>query len=188
MAWRLYYISLLPLFGYIIFKYFYPCSFVWLCNGYWCCLKCEHYAFIVSVLCAAIALLMLAQLAYKTRMNYQISGAKISGKPESLNHEMIGVLSSVVLPFLTVNFTTMRECAASIFVIALIGVVSTRSNLYYKNPVLAIFNLKIYKLTTEHTNEAEPKQFDAISFSTLNTNDSLYLKKIGEGVYYAKKV
>lgn len=188
MAWRLYYISLLPLFGFIAIKYFEPCSFVCLCHGWFCCLKCEHYAFMVSVVCGAVALLLLAQLAFRTKQNYTISGAKIIAKPVSLNHEMIGVLSSVVLPFLTVNFTTMRECVASVFVIVLIGFISTRSNLYYKNPVLALFKLKIFSLTTEHTDTSEPKIFDAICFSQLQIDDSLYLKKIADGVFYAKKV
>ncbi len=100
---------------------------------------------------------------------------------------MVGVLASVVLPFLTVNFTTIKECISSIFIIIVIGIITTKSNLYYKNPVLAIMNLKIYKLTTEHAYSGEPKQFDVISFARLRLNDTLYLKKIGEGVYYAKK-
>ena len=119
MAWRLYYISLLPLFGFIAVKYFEPDSFVWLYNRDWNSLKCEHYAFMVAVVFALFAIVLLLQMIFRTRSRYEISGAKIIGKPLSLNHEMIGVLSSVVLPFLTVNFTTMRECAASIFVIVL---------------------------------------------------------------------
>lgn len=188
MAWRLYYISLLPLFGFIVIKYFEPSSFVRLCHAEWSNIKCEHWAFMGSVVLGLFAILSIIPLAIQSKFGYNISGAKILSKPDSLNHEMIGVLATVVLPFLTVNFTTIRECSASIFVIIIIGLIATRSNLYYKNPVLAILNFKIYKVVVEHTDPTEPKEFDVITLKTLKKDDSLYLKKIGEGVFYAKKV
>ena len=186
MPWRLYYISLMPLFGYILIKYFEPCSLYLLWHGHFGCLRCEQWAFIIVIVAIIFASLLIVQLAFKSHGSYEISGAKISAQPKSLNHEMIGILASVVLPFLTVNFTSVKECAASLFIIVIIGIIATRSNVYYKNPVLALMNFKIYKISFTHLKDTYI-EVDVISLNTLSAGDGLYLKKIGEDIYYAKK-
>lgn len=187
MRWRLYFISLSPLFIILIIRYFNLHVFSLFRSSEWNKIKCEDYAFIISIVCSIIALLFIVQFAINLRIGYDIEGALITDKPESLNHEMVGVLGSIVLPFISANFTSVKESLASIFMIIIIGLLSTKSNIYYKNPVLAIFNFKIYNVVTEHTNGNHPKKFDVLCLTKLNKNDSLYVKKIGEGIYYVKK-
>ena len=68
-----------------------------------------------------------------------------------------------------------------------IGIITTRSTIYYKNLVLAILKLKIYQIEIEHKDFKENKTVNVISFYTLHETDSLYLKEMGDNVYYAKK-
>lgn len=187
MAWILYYISLIPLFIYLFIKYFD-------CNVY-CLFKLGRIdeltygncAFMVSFILFFISVILIGILKYRSRKRFNLHGAKITTEPQNINHELIGVLSAVVLPFLTVNFDTANEVFASLFMLLVIGVISTRCSIYYKNPVLAILCLKLYQIEIEHKDLKNNLTVNVISFHSLTKNDSLYLKEIGEGVYYAKK-
>ena len=187
MAWILYFISLMPLFGYLFIKYFDSCVFYIIEERRFSCLSFGQCAFVFSLLLFLLGLVFIAFLKYKSRKNFSIHGAKIIVAPHNINHELIGVLSSVVLPFLTVNFDTSNEIFASIFMLLVIGMITTRSNIYYKNPVLAILNLRIYQIEIDFKSFAKNKPINVISFQTLQINDSLYLKEMGENVYYAQK-
>ncbi|RRQ46868.1 hypothetical protein [Chryseobacterium sp. SC28] len=187
MAWLLYFISLIPLFGYLFIKYFDKAVFTLINQGQFDKITCGQYAFIVSLILFIISVLLICILKYRSRKNFEIHGAKITSAPQNINHELIGVLSAVVLPFLTVNFNTTNEIFASLFMLLIIGVITTRSTIYYKNPVLAILKLKIYQIEIEHKEFKENKTVNVISFYTLQVNDSLYLKEMGDNAYYAKK-
>lgn len=187
MAWLLYFISLIPLFGYLFIKYFESKVFALIREGQFADITSGQYAFIVSFLAFVVSVILICILEYRSRKNFEIHGAKIISAPENINHELIGVLSAVVLPFLTVNFDSPNEIFASLFMLVIIGIITTRSTIYYKNPVLAILKLKIYQIEIEHKDFKENRTVNVISFYTLHETDSLYLKEIGDNVYYAKK-
>ena len=187
MAWLLYFISLIPLFGYLFIKYFDSKVFALIRQGQFAEITSGQYAFIVSFIAFVVSVILICILKYRSRKNFEIHGAKIVSAPQNINHELIGVLSAVVLPFLTVNFGSPNEIFASLFMLLIIGIITTRSTIYYKNPVLAILKLKIYQIEIEHKDFEENKTVNVISFYTLHTSDSLYLKEMGDNVYYAKK-
>lgn len=187
MAWLLYFISLIPLFGYLFIKYFDKEVFTLIRQGQFAEITSGQYAFMVSFIAFVVSIILICILKYRSRKNFEIHGAKIVSAPQNINHELIGVLSAVVLPFLTVNFDTANEIYASIFMLVIIGIITTRSTIYYKNPVLAILKLKIYQIEIEHKNFDKNRTVNVISFHTLNTSDSLYLKEMGDNVYYTKK-
>lgn len=187
MAWLLYYISLIPLFVYLFIKYFDSKVFAIIRARQFAELTSGQYAFIVSLIAFVVSVILICILRYRSRKNFEIHGAKIVSAPQNINHELIGVLSAVVLPFLTVNFCSPNEIYASIFMLVIIGIITTRSTIFYKNPVLAILKLKIYQIEIEHIDLKENKTVNVISFHTLHTSDSLYLKEMGDNVYYAKK-
>ena len=187
MAWLLYFISLIPLFGYLFIKYFDSKVFALIRQGQFADIKSGQYAFIVSFIAFVVSVILICILKYRSRKNFEIHGAKIVSAPQNINHELIGVLSAVVLPFLTVNFNSPNEIYASLFMLLVIGIITTRSTIYYKNPVLAILKLKIYQIEIEHKDFTENKIVNVISFYSLHETDSLYLKEMGDNVYYAKK-
>lgn len=187
MAWLLYFISLIPLFGYLFLKYFDSKVFGLIRRSEFSNITCGQYAFVVALILFIVSVILICILKYKSRKGFDIHGAKIITQPQNINHELIGVLSAVVLPFLTVNFNTLNEIFASLFMLIIIGIITTRSTIYYKNPVLAILHLKIYQIEIEHTDFKAHRIVNVISFYTLTQNDSLYLKEMGEDVYYAKK-
>lgn len=187
MAWILYYISLIPLFIYLFIKYFDSKVYDLIKLGKFDKLTYGNYAFMISFILFVVSVILIGILKYRSRKRFNIHGAKIATEPQNINHELIGVLSAVVLPFLTVNFDTANEIFASLFMLLIIGVVSTRSTIYYKNPVLAILCLKLYQIEIEHRDLKNNLTINVISFHSLTKNDSLYLKEMGEGVYYAKK-
>jgi hypothetical protein len=187
MAWLLYFISLIPLFGYLFIKYFDSKVIALIREGQFAEITSGQYAFIVSFIAFVVSVILICILKYRSRKNFEIHGAKIISAPQNINHELIGVLSAVVLPFLTVNFDSPNEIFASLFMLVIIGIITTRSTIYYKNPVLAILKLKIYQIEIEHKDFEENKTVNVISFYTLQATDSLYLKEMGDNVYYAKK-
>lgn len=187
MAWLLYFISLIPLFGYLFIKYFDSKVFTLIRDRQFSEITSGQYAFMISFIAFVFSVILICILKYRSRKNFEIHGAKIVSAPQNINHELIGVLSAVVLPFLTVNFDSPNEIYSSIFMLVIIGIITTRSSIYYKNPVLAILKLKIYQIEIEHKHFEKNMTVNVISFHTLNTNDSLYLKEMGDNVYYAKK-
>jgi len=187
MAWLLYFISLIPLFGYLFIKYFDSKVFEIIRHGQFSEITSGQYAFMVSFIAFVMSVILICILKYHSRKNFEIHGAKIISAPQNINHELIGVLSAVVLPFLTVNFESPNEIFASLFMLIIIGIITTRSTIYYKNPVLAILKLKIYQIEIEHKDLTATKTVNVISFYNLHTSDSLYLKEMGDNVYYAKK-
>lgn len=187
MAWILYYISLIPLFIYLFIKYFDSKVYCIIKLGRFDELTYGQYAFMFSFILFVLSVFFIFILKYKSRKGFNIHGAKITTEPQNINHELIGVLSVVVLPFLTVNFDTANEVFASLFMLIVIGVISTRSTIYYKNPVLAILYLKLYNIEIEHKDFNNNLTINVISFYPLTKDDSLYLKDMGDGVYYAKK-
>lgn len=187
MAWLLYLISLIPLFIYLSIKYYNSCVFYLLKDGKFGELTFGQHAFIISVLSFVVGIIIIFVLKHKSRSGFDLHGARVTSSPQNINHELIGVLSSVVLPFISVNFESGCESLASIFMLFIIGLITTRSSIYYKNPVLAILNFKIYQIDIEHQNFDSNKTVNIISIYSLKENDSLYLKEIGENVYYAKK-
>lgn len=187
MAWLLYFISLIPLFGYLFIKYFDSKVFALIRQEQFAEITSGQYAFIFSFIAFVVSVILICILKYRSRKNFEIHGAKIISAPQNINHELIGVLSAVVLPFLTVNFGSSNEIYASLFMLLIIGIITTRSTIYYKNPVLAILKLKIYQIEIEHKDFTENKTVNVISFYTLHETESLYLKEMGDNVYYAKK-
>lgn len=188
IAWLLYFISLIPLFGYLFIKYFDCHVFTLIQQEQFTKITSGQYAFMVSFIAFVISVILICILKYSSRKNFEIEGAKIITVPQNINHELVGVLSAVVLPFLTVNFDSINEILASLFMLIIIGIITTRSTIYYKNPVLAILKLKIYKLEIEHVKFEKNITVNVISFYSLKASDSLYLKEMGNNVYYAKKV
>ena len=187
MAWLLYFISLIPLFIYVAIKYYDCMILTRLIEWDFSCITYGQYAFIISILSFALSIILILFLKHKSRAKFDLHGAKIIGEPQNINHELIGVLSAVVLPFITVNFDSANESIASLFMLLVIGIITTRSSIYYKNPVLALLYLKIYQVNVEHKVFENPTTVNIISFHQINQNDSLYLKEIGEKVYYGRK-
>lgn len=187
MAWLLYFISLIPLFGYLFIKYFDRKVFELIGQSQFALITCGQYAFVISLLLFLVGVILICVLKFRSRKGFDIHGAKIISAPQNINHELVGILSAVVLPFLTVNFNTTNEILASIFMLVVIGLITTRSSIYYKNPVLAILNLKIYQIEIEYKDFDRNKIVNVISFFDLKESDSLYLKEMGKDVYYAKK-
>ncbi|HOJ07769.1 MAG: hypothetical protein HND40_15940 [Ignavibacteriota bacterium] len=187
MAWILYYLSLVPLFGYLAIKYYDNKIFSFLLEYKFDQISYGQYSFLISILALILSIIIIFILKHISRSRFDLSGAKISSKPQNINHELIGVLSAVVLPFLTVNFDSGRDSLASLFILIIIGLITTQSTIYYRNPLLAILKFKIYQLEIEHKSFSEHKVVYVISLHLLNEADSLYLKEIGNNVYFAKR-
>jgi len=188
VAWILYYISLLPLFFYLAIKYFDLAIFPLLKDCEYSKIVFSQYSFLAILILILVGIAATLFLKHKSKSSFEINGAKVNSTPENINHELIGILSAVVLPFLTVSFCTPREFLASIFMLIVIGLITTRSTIFYKNPVLVLLNLKIYTLTVEHKELKSEVSIDVISFKDIQLADSLYLKRIRASVFLAKKV
>lgn len=187
MAIILYIISLIPLYIYIGIKYYDEKIFPLIRNRDFEKLTFAQSAFMVSIVLFFISCILVGFLKFRSKSKFELHGVRVTSNPTNINHELIGILSSVVLPFLTVNFTTPKECYASIFMLLIIGIITINSSIYYKNPVLVLLKFKIYQIEVEHTKLKENKIINIISFKTIKKDDSLYLKEIGEEVFYATK-
>lgn len=131
------------------------------------------------------ALFMLLGLFYYYRFTYLLKGAtklpKRITKIEDQNYEHLTFLTTYIIPFLRVKLEG-RDVLITILLLIIIGAIFIKTNLFYKNPTLALLGYKLYKVDTEKSNN-----LIFISKDDLNLGDFVRHIHLHNNVYFVKK-
>lgn len=105
---------------------------------------------------------------------------------ESLNYENLTFLATYIIPLvcfdLDFHLTEGKNFIMLISVLALIGWIYVKTNIFYTNPTLAVLNFKIYRISTESR-----QSIVVISKDTFKIGDLILPNKMDEQIFFASK-
>ncbi|EAI3823418.1 hypothetical protein AAID95_08260 [Campylobacter coli] len=94
--------------------------------------------------CIPFVCLVLSILFYKIKSSIDLKLLEVKNL-ESQEFNFIVPFSIYFVPFITSNFKDFNDWLVLILVVILNGVLIIKTNLQYFNPIMLVFNLKIYK-------------------------------------------
>ena len=100
---------------------------------------------------------------------------------ENINFESITFLATYIVPLACIDLDKERSALMLIIILALIGWIYIKTNLFYTNPTLAVFGFHIYKISSQ-----TKTNIVIISRRKIKIGDSLFLKEIDDKIYLAK--
>jgi len=102
-------------------------------------------------------------------------------KIEDQNYEHLAFLTTYIIPFLRIKLEG-RDILITIMLLVIIGAIFIKTNLFYKNPTLALLGYRLYKVDTE-----ENTGLIFISKQNLQINDKVHHLFLKDNIYFVKK-
>lgn len=148
-------------------------------------LQCiEHIAYGNRIPIIALTFMLLGLFFY-WRFTYILKGStklpKEIKKIENENYEHLTFLTTYVIPFLGTTYAG-RDLLLTFLLLLIIGAIFVKTNLFYKNPTLALLGYKLYKVDTEMSNN-----IIFISRENLKLGDKVRHIHLSDNVYFVKK-
>jgi len=142
--------------------------------------------FISANVIAIISLLfLLLGLIFYARFRYTLKGSselpKKIVKIEDQNFEHLTFLTTYIIPFLRVKLEG-RDLLVTFLLLIVIGMIFVKTNLFYKNPTLALLGYRLYKVDSEGTTN-----LIFISREPLNIGDTVLNIHLSDNIYFVKK-
>ncbi|GAB3921795.1 anti-phage protein KwaA [Mucilaginibacter myungsuensis] len=133
---------------------------------------------------SSLVLLLIGGLCY-WHFLYLLKGSsdlpKTIKKIDDQNFEHLTFLTTYIVPFLRVKLEG-RDLIMTVMLLIIIGAIFVRTNLFYKNPTLALLGYRLYKVDT-----AESAGAIFISKQPLQTGDTVHNIYLAENIYFVKK-
>ncbi len=107
---------------------------------------------------------------------------------ESIDYEHLTFLTTYIIPLVCFQFDAFRYQLVFIIILAAIGIIYIRTDLFYANPTLAILQFRIYKIDGEFRGGKTRKGKILITRDKLSKEDYVKYLKLDERIYYAFKV
>lgn len=124
-------------------------------------------------------------LIFYFRLTYVLKGStklpKKITKIEDQNYEHLTFLTTYIIPFVRVGFEG-RDMLVTILLLIIIGAIFVKTNLFYKNPTLALLGFKLYKTDTEGS-----QNLIFIAKDDLKLDDTVHHIHLHNNVYFVKK-
>lgn len=90
---------------------------------------------------------------------------------QSEDYEQLTFLSTYIAPFLGFTFDDAQKNAAYFALIIVIGLIIIKTDKYYANPTLSLFNYKLYRVKYSHASVNQQKDTIVISVDKLAVGD-----------------
>lgn len=137
-----------------------------------------------KIMLVAISFLLLG-LFYYIKFAYILRGStklpKKITKIEDQNYEHLTFLTTYIIPFLRVKLEG-RDILVTVLLLIIIGAIFIKTNLFYKNPTLALLGYKLYKVDTEVS-----QNLIFISKDDLKKDDNVHHIHLHNNVFFVKK-
>lgn len=144
---------------------------------------------ILPILC--FACLIISTISYFV-FRFLIRGApELSFKIEnieSIEYENLTFLTTYIIPLICFNFENIRYQIVWGILLLVIGMIYIRTDLFYKNPTLAVLKFRIYKIDGIFADKSQRKGKIIITRDILSVNDRVKYIKLDERIYYGFKV
>lgn len=104
---------------------------------------------------------------------------------ENKNYEHLTFLSTYIIPLIAFDLTKIRYAIVLSILLVAIGIMYVKTNMFYKNPTLALLGYKIYEIQAVFRTGHEEKII-VISREDIFCNNTLSYRKIHENIYYVR--
>lgn len=143
---------------------------------------------LISIIC--LILILYSIFCYKY-FNFMKNGSQnipfTIKQIENKNYEYDIFITTYIVPFTGLNINNWQQIFIVIFLLVIIGVISIKANLFYSNPVLAIFGFYIYKVDGDFKNNKEKKDIIIISKQKLKLDDKVSYVELSDEIYFVRK-
>ena len=141
---------------------------------------------ILSILGLIYSIFAFLYFKYITRGATKISFKVI--KIKNINYEYTSFLTSYIIPLIGLNLNGIRQLSIIVFLLVIIGIIYVKIDLFYSNPVLALFGFQIYKVDGSFKNNKQKNGIILISRGEIFQNDEVAYIDFGANIYFARKV
>lgn len=142
------------------------------------------YFLTINAISLIAFILSLLGLFFYARFTYILKGStklpKEIKKIEDQSYEHLTFLTTYIIPFLRVKLEG-KDLLVTIMLLIIIGAIFVKTNLFYKNPTLALLGYKLYKVDTEKSNG-----LIFISKQNLKLGDKVHHISLSDNVYFVK--
>lgn len=104
---------------------------------------------------------------------------------ESVNYENLSFLATYIIPLVCFPMKDCRDILVLFAVIAVIGCIFIRTNLYYSNPTLVLAGFNVYKIKTESSTGLDSGIL--IIRGKIDRDDYIRYMLLSDNVYYGRK-
>lgn len=152
----------------------------------WLILASDNILSIFSLFMLAYNILILKYFNYllegSTDIPFEIT------KIENINHEHIAFLTTYIIPLisLNINLDNIRQILMAFFLLFVTGIIYIKTNLFYANPILAIFGFYIYRADGLFKN-GERKNIILLSKQKIDIGEKVPYMVLDEKVYFVRR-
>lgn len=141
---------------------------------------------IISIIC--FIMLIYCFFAYK-KFEFDLKGTTDIPfevqKIESINYEHLTFLATYIIPLISFDFESTRQMIVLGFLLAVMGVIYIKTDLFYANPSLALLGFFIYKGDGAFKN-GKREGIVIISRKKIIVGQKISYIKLDDRIYYAK--
>jgi hypothetical protein len=142
----------------------------------------------VPVVCVVFLLIGVASYFY---LDFEIKGASenpfLVTRVENLSYEHLMFLATYVIPLISFDFGNERFLIVLGLLLLVMGIIYIKTDLFYANPSLALLGYRLYRVDGRFKGDETRENIIVICRCRLNKNDRVSYRRIGEGIYYARK-
>lgn len=144
---------------------------------------------IIPIIClVAIGIGMFSYFDFKFQMKGSPELSFQIEKIENIDYEHLTFLTTYIIPLVCFQFKELRYLLVFAIILVVIGIIYVRTDLFYANPTLAIFQYRIYKVTGNFRNGEIKENRILICREKLEKDDRIKYLKLDNRIYYAYKV
>lgn len=150
------------------------------------------YLLVVSNPLSLVSVLALIYCAFAyAKFNSDLNGAgelpfKIS-KLKNINYEHLTFLATYVVPLISFDFNSGRQMLVLALLLLVMGAIYVKTDLFYANPVLALFGFHIYLADGVFKN-GERGDITLICRGRLNVGQRVTYIRLDDRIYYVRRV
>lgn len=108
-------------------------------------------------------------------------------KIENANSDYLVFLTSYIIPLIGFELETVRQIIYFSVILIALGLMYIKTNLFYANPTLSLFNFTIYKVNYECENNKPVESGILLTKEKLSLYDEILIINLGNNISYAQK-
>lgn len=151
-------------------------------NTNWTKVLCNNLISAICVIFLLLCVLFFLEFRYKLEGTTQLPAKTSSVK--NINNEYLAFLTTYIIPFVLVDFSSQRQVIILIILLIVIGAIYVKTNMFYSNPTLALLGYKIYEFDTNADNVTGT----FITLDEIEDGQKVQYIRLDKNVFFARRL